>query len=336
MCDSTAGTQNVTLAEIAKMAGVSSVTVSRAINTPHLVKPETLQAVRAVIDRTGYVPNLLAGGLASRKSRLIAAVVPSVSSTMFSETIESLNSELVSAGYQLLLGVSGYDPAREFELVSAVLARRPDGIILTGLSHLDQTTNILRSAQLPIVEIWDLSSAPLDMAVGFSHHKAGQLVAEHLAPLNHERYAQIGAKDERGLQRRAGYIQGLAASGIFDVPLKTVNAPGSFREGREMMAELLDEGGLSLAVFCSSDLIAQGALAEVQARNLSIPQQVAIVGFGDFAFSAYTHPPLTTVRVDRADIGSRAAKCLLSRLNGLQREPSVIDVGFEMVVRETA
>uniref|UniRef100_UPI00310154DD LacI family DNA-binding transcriptional regulator n=1 Tax=Neorhizobium sp. EC2-8 TaxID=3129230 RepID=UPI00310154DD len=332
----TVGTRNVTLADIARMAGVSSVTVSRAINTPHLVKPETLEAVRAVIDRTGYVPNLLAGGLASRKSRLIAAIVPSVSSTMFSETIESLNSELVSAGYQLLLGVSGYDPAREFELVSAVLARRPDGIILTGLSHLDQTKNILRSAQLPIVEIWDLSSPPLDMAVGFSHRKAGQLVADHLAHLNRERYAQIGAKDQRGLERRAGYVDGLAARGISDVTVKTVNAPGSFREGREMMAALLDESSSTLAVFCSSDLIAQGALAEVQARNLTIPERVAIVGFGDFAFSAYTHPPLTTIRVDRADIGSRAAGCLLSRLNGLQQGPTVIDVGFEIVARETA
>ena len=136
----------VTLADIAKLASVSPVTVSRAINTPHLVRPRTLEAIERVIARTGYVPNLLAGGLASRKTRLIAAIVPSVASTIFAETIEGLNAELVLAGYQLLLGLSGYDPAREQELTRAILARRPDGIILTGITHLKDTRAMLTGA----------------------------------------------------------------------------------------------------------------------------------------------------------------------------------------------
>ncbi|WJH41145.1 LacI family transcriptional regulator [Aliirhizobium terrae] len=170
----------VTLADIAKLAGVSPVTVSRAINTPALVKPRTLEAIEKVIARTGYVPNLLAGGLASRRTRLIAAIVPSVSSTIFAETIEGLNAELVSAGYQLLLGLSGYDPGRELELTRAILARRPDGIILTGITHLKETRAMLTGAGLPIVEIWDSTPSPLDTAVGFSHSAVGALVAEHL------------------------------------------------------------------------------------------------------------------------------------------------------------
>lgn len=145
----------VTLADVAKLAGVSPVTVSRAINTPALVKPRTLEVIDRVIAKTGYVPNLLAGGLASRRTRLIAAIVPTVSSTIFAETIEGLNAELVSAGYQLLLGLSGYDNARELELTRAILARRPDGIVLTGITHLKGTRAMLTGAGLPIVEIWD-------------------------------------------------------------------------------------------------------------------------------------------------------------------------------------
>ncbi|MES5098688.1 LacI family DNA-binding transcriptional regulator [Agrobacterium sp. BA1120] len=326
----------VTLADIAKLAGVSPVTVSRAINTPHLVKPRTLEAIEHVIARTGYVPNLLAGGLASRRTRLIAAIVPSVSSTIFAETIEGLNAELVPAGYQLLLGLSGYDAKRELELTRAILARRPDGIILTGISHLKETRAMLTGAGLPIVEIWDSTPSPLDVAVGFSHFDAGALVAEYLYSKGYDRYAQIGANDPRASQRRNGFISRLSGKAEVEVPTTELSSPSTFKDGRQAMAELLDRKGGSLAVFCSSDVVAHGALTEANSRGCKLPEDVAIIGFGDFDFAPYTYPPLTTVRIDRHQIGTRAAQALLKRLNGEEEPEAMIDMGFAIVNRATA
>lgn len=326
----------VTLADIAKLAGVSPVTVSRAINTPALVKPRTLEAIEKVIARTGYVPNLLAGGLASRRTRLIAAIVPSVASTIFAETIEGLNAELVSAGYQLLLGLSGYEPARELELTRAILARRPDGVILTGITHLKETRAMLTGAGLPIVEIWDSTPSPLDTAVGFSHAAVGALVAGHLLIRGYDRYAQVGANDPRAVQRRDGFVSRLRGVADVELPDLEMNSPSTFRDGRLAMAQLLDRGKGTLGVFCSSDVVAHGALAEAYARGCRMPDELAIVGFGDFDFAPHTHPPLTTVRIDRRDIGTKAAQSILRKIAGDKNVEAMINIDFHIVVRGTA
>lgn len=326
----------VTLADIAKLANVSPVTVSRAINTPTLVKPRTLEAIERVIAKTGYVPNLLAGGLASRKTRLIAAIVPSVASTIFAETIEGLNAELVSAGYQLLLGLSGYDLDRELELTRAILARRPDGIILTGITHMKETRAMLTGAGLPIVEIWDSTPSPLDTAVGFSHAAVGALVAQHLLIRGYDRYAQVGANDPRAVQRRDGFVNRLKGIAEVELPDLEMNSPSTFQDGREAMAQLLDRGEGSLGVFCSSDVVAHGALAEAHARGCNMPEDLAIIGFGDFDFAPYTHPPLTTVRIDRRDIGTKAARSILRKIDGTERVEAMINIDFHIVARGTA
>ncbi|ACP26402.1 putative transcriptional regulator protein, LacI family [Sinorhizobium fredii NGR234] len=329
-------TAPVTLADIAKLAGVSLVTVSRAINTPHLVKPRTLEAIETAIARTGYVPNLLAGGLASRKTKLVAAIVPSVASTMFAETIEGLNAELVSAGYQVLLGLSGYDIDQERELTRAILARRPDGIILTGIAHLKETRAMLTGAGLPIVEIWDSTPSPLDTAVGFSHPAVGALVAEYLLAAGYDRYAQIGANDPRAMQRRDGFIKRLTGIATVETSTIEMSAPATFKDGRRAVGELLDQGGGSIAVFCSSDVVAHGALTEAYVRGCRIPEDLAIVGFGDFDFAPYTHPPLTTVRIDRRMIGTKAARAILAKLSGDETVVPMIDIDFEIIKRATA
>ncbi len=326
----------VTLADVARLADVSPVTVSRAINTPNLVKPQTLEAIGRVIARTGYVPNLLAGGLASRRTRLIAAIVPSVASTIFAETIEGLNAELVSAGYQLLLGLSGYDAQRELELTRAILARRPDGIILTGISHLKETRAMLTGAGLPIVEIWDSTPSPLDTAVGFSHLAVGALVAEHLLATGYDRYAQIGANDPRAVQRRDGFVNRLAGIAEVELPALDMNSPSTFSDGRAAMAQLLDRGHGTLGVFCSSDVVAHGALAEAHFQGCRIPADLAIIGFGDFDFAPHTHPPLTTVRIDRRDIGTKAAQSILKKIAGSEDVGAMINVDFHIVARGTA
>ncbi|WP_158044793.1 LacI family DNA-binding transcriptional regulator [Skermanella pratensis] len=326
---------SVTLHDVAKLAGVSPITVSRVLNRPELVTPDTIKLVREVIARTGYVPNLLAGGLASRRSRLVAAIVPTIATSMFAETVEALTDRLGEAGYQVLLGLSGYPAAREDDLLSAILSRRPDGIFLTGIRHSTETRQRLLAAKIPVVETWDYTPTPIDVLVGFSHDKVGRAVAAHLLAKGYRRFGYVGADDERAAERQRGFLSALAEQDLHDVAISIVPAPGTLRLGREGMIRLLDNSSRPEVVFCSSDVMAQGALAELQSRGLSTPGDVAIMAFGDFDFAAHTFPALSTVRIDRHAIGRLAAEAMLARFEGQVAMEKMIDVGFKIVERSS-
>jgi len=319
---------------VAKLAGVSPITVSRVFNRPEMVASGTLEHVRRVIERTGYVPNLLAGGLASRRTRFVAAIVPAISNQIFSESIQSLTDRLWESGYQVLLGTSGYPTSREESLLAAILSRRPDGIFLTGISHSAKSRRRLAAANIPIVEVWDLTPSPVDMLVGFSHEKVGQAVAEYLVARGHRCFGVISADDARAEVRRMGFLSVLEKNRVDDVQTVYVPAPSNFRLGREGLARLLERGSLPRAIFCSSDTLAHGVLIEAQARSLSVPGDLAIVGFADLDFAAHTFPPLSTVRIDRPAIGRRAAEALLGRIEGRPVE-RIVDIGFHVMERGT-
>ena len=144
------------------------------------VSDEIRQRVLEVVERIGYVPNMLAGGLASKKSRLVAAVVPTITGSVFLEMVQSLTETLADAGYQLMLGQSGYENSREDALLEAIIGRRPDGVVLTGIMRSEQGRRRLLASGIPVVETWDLTTAPIDMLVGFSHERIGKSVAEYL------------------------------------------------------------------------------------------------------------------------------------------------------------
>ncbi|VFS53188.1 Gluconate utilization system GNT-I transcriptional repressor [Budvicia aquatica] len=163
-----------TLEDVAREAGLSPMTVSRALNTPQIVRAATVEKVKKAVAVTGYIPNLLAGGLASKKSKLIAVVVPQINNNMFVDSVQALSDQLAKRGYHMLLCVSGYTEEVETEIVSAILSRRPDGIVLTGIQHSPEMKRIILSSGVPVVEIWDLTPTPLDILVGFSHEKNRQ------------------------------------------------------------------------------------------------------------------------------------------------------------------
>lgn len=326
---------SVTLDDVAKLAGVSPITVSRVVNQPDKVAAKTLEKVLKAIAITGYVPNMLAGGLASKRSRLIAAIVPSIANSVYAETIKYFSEKMRDAGYQVLLGESGYSLEQEELLIATILRSRPDGIFLTGINHSTRAKTLLLSAKIPIVETWDITPTPLDVVIGFSHRQVGKAVAEYLLERKFERIGILTADDQRALIRQQAFLNTLAENGMTEVEISTVPVPTSFVAGRTGMARLLDQGFINGAVFCSSDTLAQGALTEIQFRQLKIPEQVALVGFADQAYAAYTCPALTTVRFDRALIGQKSAEALLSHLNAEPIEEKVVDVGFELIVRQT-
>jgi LacI family transcriptional regulator, gluconate utilization system Gnt-I transcriptional repressor len=183
----------VTLQDVAKLAGVALITASRAINAPDAVSLAVRTKVQLAVERTGYVPNRMAGSLASNRSRVIAAMVPSTVMSVFMETVETLNSALFDKGYQLMLGQSGYSVEREEALLEAVIGRRPDGIFLAGVLRPGKARQRLIAAGIPVVETWDLTQTPIDMLIGFSHLEIGRAVAQHLMNQGRQRFALVMA-----------------------------------------------------------------------------------------------------------------------------------------------
>jgi LacI family gluconate utilization system Gnt-I transcriptional repressor len=328
-------TGSVTMADVAKLAGVSPITVSRVLNQPRLVTEETMRLVRDAIAKTGYVPNLLAGGLASRRTRLVAAIIPTLGNAMFIDSIQALVDRLRPAGYQVMLGLSGFPALSEEDMLKAVLSRRPDAVVLTGVNHSEESRERLLAARVPVVEMWALTAAPIDMLVGFAHDAVGTAVADFLYGKGYRRFGIVCAEDERARVRRKSFVEEVGRHGPFDAVEITVPTPTTVRMGREASANLLSGGLRPDAIFCSSDILAMGVLAEAQSRGLAVPGDLAIMGFGDLDFAAFTHPALSTVHVDRAAIGRYAAESLLSRLEERNDVERVIDIGFKIIERGT-
>ncbi len=323
----------ITLSDVAKVAGVSAITASRALNTPERVSPDALQRVREAVERTGYVPNMLAGGLASSKSRLVAALVPTIAGPVFLETVQALTEALAAAGYQLMLGQSGYAGSREDALLDAIIGRRPDGIVLTGIMHSAEGRRRLLAAGIPVVETWDLTPTPIDMLVGFSHEKVGIAVAEYLVARGRRRIAIVTGDDHRANLRRTSFVETAAKRGIANVPVCSVPAPTTLGSGRAGLADLLTRHADIDAVFCSSDLLAHGVIIEAQSRGLVVPRDLAVFGFGDLGFAGDTWPALTTVRIDGTAIGRQAAAFIVERAAGRPVLQRVVDLGFSIVER---
>lgn len=327
-----------TLADVARLAGVSPITASRAINTPNQVSAAKLEAVRAAVEHLGYVPNVAAGSLHTRRSRLVAAIVPTIATSMFAETVEAFSDRLRAAGYEVLLGLSGFDAAidREEELVATVLGRKPDAVLLTGIEHSQRARSLLMRTGIPVIETWDLTPTPIDMAIGFSHEEVGRAVARHLLAGDRRRFAVIAAQDLRAAKRRDGFVREIEASGRAMVRAVDVPAPGTVRAGRQAMRGFIEAGVVPDAIFCSSDPIADGVLTEAVHAGFAVPRDLALVGFGDFGFAAEREPSLSTVRIDRRRLGAMAAERILAELAGGEAADRVSDIGFELVGRASS
>src|SRR5579875_3841510 len=198
---------SVKITDVAVRAGVAPMTVSRVLNSPDRVAAATARRVRAAIARLGYVPNLMAGGLSSRRSRMIAAVVPTISHPMFAMLIDRFTATLRGAGYQVMLSLSGYtDPTAEVELVRGLLGRRPDGILVTGVGHAPGVRQMLAGAGIPVVEVFDAGPHPIDVVIGFDHGAVGARVADHFLARHHQCFAMFAAGDQRAMARRRGFV----------------------------------------------------------------------------------------------------------------------------------
>ena len=330
-----------TLRDVAALAGVAPITASRALNTPNAVSEQILLRVRHAVEQTGYVPNMLAGGLASRKSRLVAAVIPTISGNVFLEMVQSLTASLAAYGYQLMLGQSGYEDSREDELLETIIGRRPDGVVLTGIMRSAQGRQRLLTSGIPVVETWDLTPNPIDMLVGFSHEKVGEAVARYLHGKGKRRVATLSANDQRAQRRMKAFSDTavelhMVAPGETEVPGWLLSAPTNVGMGRAGLRELLARHPDIDALFCSSDMVALGVLTEAQAMGIAVPGRLAVVGLGDLSFSRDLNPALTTVRIDGARIGATAARFIVERSEEREVRDGIVDIGFSIIERDSA
>jgi LacI family gluconate utilization system Gnt-I transcriptional repressor len=244
-------------------------------------------------------------------------------------TVETLTVELDRAGYQVILGQVGYDRSRENALLNAMIGRRVDGIVTAGLLSADAVSERLRRVGIPVVETWDLTERPFDMVVGFSHVKVGSAIAGYFLSNGWQRAGIVTSDDRRAALRREGFVATFGR----DVPAAVASAPGTVALGRGALRSLLEREPRIEAIFCSSDALAEGVLTEARARGLRVPDDLAVCGFGGAEFSAHLEPALTTVHVDAAAMGRRAAELILQRCRGQPVTERVIDLGFKIIVR---
>ncbi len=337
------GHGRVTLEEVARQAGVTSITVSRYLREPQRVAPGTAERIQVALQATGYLPNKQAGQLASGRSRIVAAIIPSIANSIFAETVQGLSDGLQPAGHELLLASTGYSMEREEEQIRALLGWFPSGLIVTGRHHTPTALALLRgavAAGTPVIEIWDLqaASARADFTqVGFNHELVGRAMAEHLLALGHRQLAYVDsgvAEDFRAHERGAGFRAAARAAGA-EVRLVTAPKGEAIAMGRLALAALLEGPHPTVgAVAFANDHLACGALLEAVSRSVAVPGQLAIMGFGDFPISAQLSPALTTVSPPRYLIGREAAGLLLASFDGgvsvAQRE-----LPWELLVRQS-
>lgn len=312
-----------TLAEVASRAGVSPITVSRVVRVPALVAHATRERVEAAMRDLGFVPNLVAGSLASAKTRSVGVLVPTIANAIFADTVQGLSDVLEQQGYAVILAQSRYDPAREDRALSALLSRRPEALIMVGSPATEAGSKMLRRARIPIVETWELPDDPIDAAAGFDNAAAGAAVAEHYARTGRKALAFVGASDPRANRRWTGYRDAAIAAGLRE-PRRLVLAHGSVA-GQVILSEL---EGVD-AVFTTNDAHAMGLLAAMRAAPP--PEPLAVTGLGDLAMGRLFSPQLTTIRVHGIEIGQVAARLTLSSSG-----PRRVDLGFELVIRESA
>lgn len=328
-----------TLSLVAKRAGVSEITASRALRGGTFVAAETRHRVEKAARELKYMPNRLAGTLAGASSRQVAVVLPSLSNIVFADVLKGLETRLDDAGYHPILGISHYDPSREERLLRDLLSWRPAGLVLAPTGKSDATRSLLKAADLPVVEIMDIDGEIADMAVGFSHRSAGRTMAYYLAGRGYRRFAYVGhdiSTDFRAVARLDGFREGLSDIGADFLHAEILDGPSSVPLGRQGLEKLLNEAPTRPeAVFFSNDDMAVGGVFHCQAAGLNMPADIALAGFNGLSIGQALPTPLTTIASNREQIGLVAAESLLQRLRG--EVPKTIEqVEFKLIPGSTA
>ena len=329
-----------TMTDVARLAGVSPMTVSRAFKADSSISGATREAILQAADTLGYVFDSTASNLRSQKTDFVAVTIPSINNANFADTVRALSDGLKSRGLQILLGTTDYDMNEEERLIEQLLRRRPEAIVVTGGNHTPRARRLLGNAGIPVIETWDLPEAPIEHVVGFSNAQAVRGMVDHFVGQGLTRIAFIGgdvSRDTRGADRRAGFVAAMQAHGLDASRLVAAGPPPiSMREGAEAMVRLLDGLPDTEAVVCVSDLSAFGALTECQRRGGPVPDRISIAGFGDYEIAGISVPSLTTINPHPREIGNRAVTLIQDLMDGKQAGPARIVISPDLILRQSS
>lgn len=331
-------TGKVTLSHVAQAAGVSAMTASRALRGAAGVKSASAARVQEAAHALGYAPDPAARALASRRSDHVAVLVPMLSNSLFVDVLQAIQNTLHPRGFQTLIGITHYDPAQEEQLLREQLLHRPAGILMTGFEQTAAARQMMAISAIPCVHMMALADQSDVHCVGFSQVQAARVMTQHLIDRGHRRIAFVAAQmDARTVQRLQGWRSAMHSNQLFAPELEmTRPEPSSMQLGFDWFAQILaaPQPQPDAVFFCNDDL-AQGALLCAQKMGVSVPQRMAVAGFNDLVGSALMLPPLTTVRTPRHAIGAQAAQMLLQLMQGLPCAHTQVDLGFELMVRQS-
>ncbi|WP_457812187.1 LacI family DNA-binding transcriptional regulator [Sinorhizobium meliloti] len=327
----------VRLSDVAKRAEVGVGTVSRVLNNSAKVAASTRQKVLDAIEQLGYVPNLVARSLAVNRTGLIAAIIPEIGYTQHSEIMLSMTNVLNKSGMNLMIGACGYSDEAELQVIEAFLARRPDAIYVTGVRHTKAVRTALERSGIPVVEGGNLTDHPIDTVVGFSNFEASVDLTKLLIDSGYRRIWHVTVNKDFNNGRVEDRLAGFqwATSTQAGLEVNVIRCENSFDGGAEAVRLVTASGVKVEALTFATDVMAVGGLLECQRRGIAVPERLAIAGFGDLAIAKLINPSLTTVRVDRVALGRKAAEIIVNRLQGNDHSSRVVDVGFEVVERES-
>ncbi|MFJ4133849.1 LacI family DNA-binding transcriptional regulator [Pseudomonas cyclaminis] len=330
------GAGRVTLNTVARQAGVSAITVSRYFNQPEQVSPERRERIAQVVAELGYVPNLVAGGLASARGRIVAMVIPNISGPIFANTIQGFSDTLSQHGYQLLLASSYFGAEQEENAVRAFLGWSPAALVLTSRFHSVATEKMIADADIPVVETWDYVPERAPVQIGFSHYQVGVTAARYLHDKGYRRMAFVHnsvAGDFSAQERGEGFAATLIELGVQPEAFVPDADRAAFDAGRQAMETLMGRATPPDAIFFANDNLAAGGLLAGQRCGL----KCAVLGFGDYPFAEMLLPSLSTIKPPALEIGVLAATRVLQSLGVLPQAVQRLNLlDCHLIERESA
>lgn len=329
----------LTLRDVSEASGVSEMTVSRVLRNKGDVSPATRAKVQEAARRLGYVPNKIAGALASQRVNLVAVIIPSLGNMVFPEVLSGISRELDETDLQPVVGVTDYRPEKEEKVLFEMLSWRPSGVIIAGLEHTDASRAMLMRAGIPIVEIMDTDGEPIDSAVGISHRRAGRIMAEEILKSGYSKIGFLGTKmplDHRARKRFEGLTQTLAKGGVEISDKEFYSGGSALAKGREMTAAMLDRSPDLDFLYYSNDMIGAGGLIYLREQGVDVPGRIGLAGFNGVDLIDGLPQKLATMDSCRSEIGRKAARIIASRNEeGAEDKPEVIELTPTLSVGDT-
>jgi LacI family gluconate utilization system Gnt-I transcriptional repressor len=320
----------LTLRDVSEASGVSEMTVSRVLRGRGDVSATTRDKVLQAAKELGYVPNKIAGALASQRVNLVAVIIPSMSNMVFPEVMTGINSVLEGTELQPVVGITDYLPEKEEQVLYQMLSWRPSGVILAGLEHSEASCAMLRSAGIPVVEIMDVDGTPIDTAVGISHRRAGRQMAQAILKAGYKKIGFMGTKmplDHRARKRFEGFTEALAKAGIEVSDQEFYSGGSALAKGRDMTKDMLERTPDLDFLYYSNDMIGAGGLLHLLEKGINIPQDIGMAGFNGVDLLDGLPLQLATMDACRKEVGKIAAQIIAdSVIHGTENSEKIIEL----------